>query len=87
MTTYLELAAQAEALAAEVEAARQAEFQTALDEVRAKVAEYGMTERDIFGTRRMRSAKRSTRPKYSCMASSKERRAATCHRNSVSRHL
>ncbi|WP_186091570.1 H-NS family nucleoid-associated regulatory protein [Burkholderia gladioli] len=64
MTTYLELKAQAEALAAEVEAARQAEFQTALDEVRAKVAEYGMTERDIFGTRRMRSAKRPIRPKY-----------------------
>lgn len=34
------------------EAARRVEFQQALEEVRAKVVEYGITERDIFGRQR-----------------------------------
>ncbi|WP_338510335.1 H-NS histone family protein [Burkholderia gladioli] len=64
MATYQALKAEAQALAEQVEAARLREFQAALDEVRAKVAEYGMTERDIFGRSRARSAKARVRPKY-----------------------
>ncbi|HHT8994856.1 TPA: H-NS histone family protein [Burkholderia cenocepacia] len=64
MATYKELKAQAEALAARVEAARLEEFQTVLDDVRAKVAEYGITEQDIFGRRRTRAATRTAEAKY-----------------------
>lgn len=64
MATYQELKAEAEALAEQVKAARLKEFQAALDEVRAKVAEYGITERDIFGRQRARLAKARVRPKY-----------------------
>ncbi|WP_017917866.1 H-NS histone family protein [Burkholderia gladioli] len=64
MATYHELKAQIDALAEQAEAARLKEFQAALDEVRAKVAEYGMTERDIFGRRRGVSAKILFHPKY-----------------------
>ncbi|KVC92834.1 DNA-binding protein [Burkholderia ubonensis] len=56
MATYSELKAQMEALAEKAEAARIAEFQTVVDDIRAKVAEYGITEKDIFGTRRARSS-------------------------------
>ncbi|MBU9283777.1 MULTISPECIES: H-NS histone family protein [Burkholderia] len=64
MATYKELKAQAEALAEKAEAARLAELQTVLDEVRAKVAEYGITEKDIFGRQRARSAQTSSSAKY-----------------------
>ncbi|AEA65961.1 H-NS histone family protein [Burkholderia gladioli] len=64
MATYLELKAQIDALAEQAEAARLKEFQAALGEVRAKVTEYGMTERDIFGRQRGASAKIPFRPKY-----------------------
>ncbi|WGS43413.1 H-NS histone family protein [Burkholderia sp. JSH-S8] len=64
MATYKELKAQAEALAEKAEAARLAEFQAVLDEVRAKVVEYGITEKDIFGRQRGRSAKASVEAKY-----------------------
>ncbi|MBR8317306.1 H-NS histone family protein [Burkholderia dolosa] len=39
------------------EAARLAEAQAVVDDIRAKVAEYGVTEKDIFGGRRGKSAK------------------------------
>ncbi|QFS37633.1 H-NS histone family protein [Burkholderia cepacia] len=64
MATYRELKAQAEALAEKAEAARLAEFQAVLDDVRAKVAEYGITEKDIFGRQRARSAQVSSSAKY-----------------------
>ncbi|MBR8173732.1 H-NS histone family protein [Burkholderia cenocepacia] len=64
MATYKKLRAQAEALAEKAEAARLAEFQAVLDEVRAKVAEYGITERDIFGRQRARSTQASSGAKY-----------------------
>ncbi|WP_414442403.1 H-NS family nucleoid-associated regulatory protein [Burkholderia sp. 22PA0106] len=64
MATYQELKAQAEALAEQAEAARLEGFQAALDDVRMKVAEYGFTERDVFGRRRKGSAKNPARPKY-----------------------
>ena len=64
MATYKELKAQAEALAEKAEAARLAEFQAVLDDVRAKVAEYRITEKDIFGRQRARSAQGSSSAKY-----------------------
>ncbi|UXU92107.1 H-NS histone family protein [Burkholderia sp. S-53] len=62
MATYKELKAQMDALAEKVEAARVAEFQAVVDDIRAKVAEYGITEKDIFGARRARSAKQAEAP-------------------------
>lgn len=50
MANYLELKAQAEALAAQAEEARLAELQIVLDEVRARVTEYGLTVEQVFGT-------------------------------------
>ncbi|HDR8985503.1 H-NS histone family protein [Burkholderia cenocepacia] len=64
MATYKELKAQAEALAEKAEAARLTEFQAVLDDVRAKVAEYGLTEKDIFGRQRGRSGKAPVEAKY-----------------------
>ncbi|MDN7894388.1 H-NS histone family protein [Burkholderia cepacia] len=62
MSTYKELKAQMDALAAKTEVARQEEFQAIVDEIRAKVAEYGVTEKDIFGSRRGRSANAAKAP-------------------------
>ncbi|KVM68020.1 DNA-binding protein [Burkholderia ubonensis] len=62
MATYKELKAQMDALAEKTEAARIAEFQAVVDDIRAKVVEYGVTEKDIFGARRSRSAKQATAP-------------------------
>lgn len=60
MPTYQELKAQMAELQAQTEAARQAEFQAVLEEIRAKVAEYGITEWDIFGNRRGARTSRSS---------------------------
>ncbi|MGU7843349.1 H-NS histone family protein [Burkholderia sp. AW33-5] len=62
MATYKELKARAEALAEKAEAARLAEIQSTIDDIRAKVAEYGITEKDIFGGRRGNSAKQTKAP-------------------------
>ena len=62
MVTYKELKAQMNALAEKTEAARVAEFQAVVNDIRAKVAEYGITDKDIFGTRRGRSAKQEKAP-------------------------
>ncbi|AIO43720.1 MULTISPECIES: H-NS histone family protein [Burkholderia] len=62
MATYKELKAQMDALAEKAEAARVAEFQAIVDDIRTKVAEYGITEKDIFGTRRGRPAKQAGAP-------------------------
>ncbi|WP_321849701.1 H-NS histone family protein [Burkholderia diffusa] len=62
MATYKELKARAEALAEKAEAARLAEIQSIIDDIRAKVAEYGITEKDIFGGRRGKSAKQTQAP-------------------------
>ncbi|MEK2602927.1 H-NS histone family protein [Burkholderia arboris] len=59
MATFRELRAQMDVLAEKAEAARLAEFQAIVDDIRAKVAEYGITEKDIFGTRRNRSTKQA----------------------------
>lgn len=61
MATYKELKAQMDTLAEQTEAARIAELQVVVDDIRAKVAEYGLTEKDIFGGRRGRAgAKKPT---------------------------
>ncbi|MGY6240886.1 MULTISPECIES: H-NS family nucleoid-associated regulatory protein [Burkholderia cepacia complex] len=62
MATYKELKAQMDALAEKAETARVAELQAAIDDIRNKIAEYGITEKDIFGTRRGRPAKQVTAP-------------------------
>lgn len=62
MATYKELKAQMEALAEKAEAARAAEFQAIVDDIRTKVAEFGITEKDIFGNRRGRPAKQAAAP-------------------------
>lgn len=55
MTTYKELKSQAEALAVKAEEARLAELDAVVQDIRAKVAEYGITEKDIFGRHRSRT--------------------------------
>ncbi|HAF2413293.1 TPA: H-NS histone family protein [Salmonella enterica] len=55
MPTYQELKAQAEAMAAKAEEVRLSELGAIVQEIRAKVAEYGITENDIFGRRRGRT--------------------------------
>ena len=55
MATYKELKGQMAELQVQLTAARQAEFQMVLEDIRAKVAEYGFTEQEIFGRRAGRS--------------------------------
>jgi DNA-binding protein H-NS len=50
--TYSDVKAQIETLQLEAEKLRAAELKKVLAEVRAKVAEYALTERDVFGGRR-----------------------------------
>jgi len=68
MATYLELKAQAERLMQQAEAARQAELETVLEEVRARVAEYELTREQVFGRRRTAPVTRARQavasPKY-----------------------
>ncbi|MFJ1214926.1 H-NS histone family protein [Burkholderia pyrrocinia] len=65
MATYKELKAKMDALAEQTEAARIAEFQAVVEDIRAKVAEYGITEKDIFGRQRGgRTAKAVVEAKY-----------------------
>ncbi|CAG9230675.1 H-NS histone family protein [Burkholderia vietnamiensis] len=66
MATYQELKAKAEALLVQAEKALQAELATVLDEVRARVQEYGLTPDQIFGRKRVRIANGSqpATPKY-----------------------
>lgn len=49
MPSYKELLAHRQALDAQIEAARQAELSTAISRVREMVAEFGLTEQDVFG--------------------------------------
>lgn len=55
MATYKELKAQLAELERQAAIARQQEFETVLADIRAKVAEFGYTQQDIFGSRRGRS--------------------------------
>ncbi|WDD90190.1 H-NS histone family protein (plasmid) [Burkholderia sp. FERM BP-3421] len=51
--TLSDVKAQIEALEAEAEALRAAEIKEVIADVRAKVAAYGLTEKDVFGRRRV----------------------------------
>ncbi|WP_321967543.1 H-NS histone family protein [Burkholderia cepacia] len=64
MATYKELKAQMDALAEKTEAARREEIQAIVDDIRVKVAEYGLTEKDIFRGRLAKQAKASVEAKY-----------------------
>lgn len=52
MATLQDLIAQKEALEKQIEETRQAELSDAVGKVRALIAEYGLTEADIFGSTR-----------------------------------
>ncbi|MEM5312455.1 H-NS histone family protein [Paraburkholderia sp. EG287A] len=54
MATYKELKAQLDELKSQAAAVRQEEFDMVLADIRAKVVEFGYSERDIFGSRRGR---------------------------------
>jgi DNA-binding protein H-NS len=54
MATYTELKRQLDALAVETEAARKAEVEAVIAEMRAKAAEYGLEPHDIFPPKRGR---------------------------------
>ncbi|MBR8085578.1 H-NS histone family protein [Burkholderia vietnamiensis] len=53
--SYTEIQAQIESLQEEAKAAREAEIAAVLEDIREKVATYGLTPQDVFG--RKRSAK------------------------------
>jgi DNA-binding protein H-NS len=59
MATYHELKALLADLARQAEEAKAVEVQALIDDIRAKVAEYGLTEKDIFGRQRRAQAKRA----------------------------
>ncbi|KGW18037.1 H-NS histone family protein [Burkholderia pseudomallei] len=66
MATYLELKAQADALAQQAEEARLAELDAIVSAIREQVAEYGITPEQIFGRRRSDAAnpRAPIAPKY-----------------------
>ena len=66
MTTYKELLKQREALEQQISEARRRELSDAVNQVRALVAEFGLTSQDVFPTGRARSASAGTKvaPKY-----------------------
>jgi len=54
VATYKELKAQLAELESQASAVRQQEYDAVLADIRAKVVEFGYTEREIFGSRRGR---------------------------------
>ena len=68
MATLKEIDAQLAALQAQREEIRKSELKTAVDKVRSLVAEYGLTESDVFpparGTRSVPTAGTKVAPKY-----------------------
>jgi DNA-binding protein H-NS len=56
MTSYKELLQQREALELQITQARQREISQAVNQVRALVAEFGLTAQDVFPTGKARSA-------------------------------
>ncbi|MCG1042929.1 H-NS histone family protein [Mycetohabitans sp. B8] len=61
MATYKQLQQQIEALQQKAEEARVAELDAVLADIRAKVAEYGLTSQDIFGRRHATSSAQEKR--------------------------
>ncbi|KVQ42511.1 H-NS histone [Burkholderia cepacia] len=66
MATYLELKAQADALAQQAEEARLAELDSVITTMREQIAEYGITPDQLFGRRRAAAprARAPIAPKY-----------------------
>lgn len=67
MTTYKELLAQRAELEKQIEAARKDALSSAIAQVRAIVAEYELTEEDVFAKKTVRTASTGTKtvaPKY-----------------------
>jgi DNA-binding protein H-NS len=65
MTTYKELKAKATELDALIEKAREAEFDSVLEEIRTRVREFRFTPGDVFGEPRDQGRIRSDkRPRY-----------------------
>lgn len=66
MATYKELKEQIKKLNEEAEAARRAELQTIIEDVRSKVDQYGLTIEDVFGRQhaQRRTTKTPASPKY-----------------------
>lgn len=67
MTTYKELLAQRAELEKQIEAARKDALSSAISQVRAIVAEYELTEEDVFSKKAPRVASAATKtvaPKY-----------------------
>lgn len=66
MTSYKELLKQREALEQQINEARRQELASAISQVRALVAEFGLTQQDVFPAARARSASSGTKvaPKY-----------------------
>lgn len=61
MATYLELKAQADALAQQAEEARLAELESVIKTMREQIGQYGITQEQLFGRRRS-SATRANGP-------------------------
>ncbi|AIV73836.1 H-NS histone family protein (plasmid) [Burkholderia pseudomallei] len=66
MATYLELKAQAEALAQQAEEARVAELESIITTMREQITRYGITAEQLFARRRTAAPSTGTRiaPKY-----------------------
>ncbi|MBW5286535.1 H-NS histone family protein [Burkholderia contaminans] len=66
MATYIELKAQADALAQQAEEARLAELDSIVTAMREQIAEYGITPEQLFGRRRTAAstARAPVTPKY-----------------------
>lgn len=62
MTTYKELLAQRAELEKQIEAARKDALSSAISQVRALVAEYELTEEDIFAKKAPRTASATYKP-------------------------
>jgi DNA-binding protein H-NS len=67
MATYKEMQVQLAKLSQQAEEARAAEAQAAIEDIRVMVAEYGLTEKDVFGGKRAGQQGKKTAtvaPKY-----------------------
>jgi DNA-binding protein H-NS len=67
VATYKDLQAKLAKITQQAEEARAAEVQAEIEDIRAKVAEYGLTEKDVFGRKRARqqgNTRATVAPKY-----------------------
>lgn len=64
MASYKELLQQREALNQQIAEAKRLESQDAIKQARALVAEFGLTEADVFGVKRNKGGAEKVKPKY-----------------------